>query len=1769
MAAVEANIPPSIPHPIAEATVGPHASNTAVKNIQELESADSQLSLTDTNATSLPEVTKLALDDSAPLPPDTSFGSMKLVDAIENSTHHDAKDTSISGETEMATVSPNDITAHDISESTTTLVRDATEDSLMENDVRAEVSHASLTGKAPTGLLSSDSSTIAAEITGDAVPVSGAMVLTANEDESVSGSEEIKGDPSPANNVEEPVMGQDVTETVSSKSNEELEKEETAMVADTESVEQDGKAENPLVVEDAKAKVDEGEAQGAEMAADAESEILEEEMTMPTETTPIEQIPSEEEAKDRSAAEDSLGSVKEEAKIEVDQTDTPVAGGEDKVAESTADEVGEETMKVELEEADERKDEPVEPAVGGQTEESKPTESLVDATTADPPANETPISTTPAENLDLETSNLDILADPKEDSSAPGVSTEEKTSEETIASHPEAENVDPPQATAEGPVQSVQEKVLEATTATANEASPEKEITVFTVEKSIVEAEHPVDDTTVPLAAESHPAAEVEANSFAEELAVPNREEIVLKATNIETEPAVEHVGDITPASTQPEVAAQESSTEMAHEPVADDTIEQALEEQPVVEKVAPPPEAEVAEQSVAEAAADSVSKAPVGEETPSQEAPVLSEATAEPVVEKIEEETIESPKTDAEHGIITEAISSKDVVEEPLVADRQLPVDLAKVQDGEEQPEKMAEPAEEEASGAAEVSQDKKDVAAVEAPSTEVEQVLVEETAVEMEKAVAEEIPTEVEKPVVEDLTEEEKPVAKEVPAEVEKAAVEEKSVELEKGVIEEIPTEAEKPMAEEVPAEGEKVVAEEIPVEVEKPIVEEITAEAEKSVVEEAPVEVEKAAVEETSVELDKGVVEEIPTEAETTVAEELPAELERSLADTPAEVEKAVVELPADAGKALADETPVEAKVDATEKELPEPIAEEEHIAEASTTIEGEQSQITEAAVDAKDEVMEKVTEAVSKETLVDSAPISKGMAEKLAEPVDVPAGEEGAVEASVGAVDEREEVQVKVKEDVEQIGELEQVQNVPSVGEGEDTVLETAEIPTSVRAAPVVETDPVVEEADETPITRNLAVNALAVETPREQDIIDAPVVEEKDRLEEPKEVTMEESTVQLSEASVSHEIGDTGAATLKDVAKDQGEVLTSMDDSLVSEVSEADTTTETIIVPEPETQKKSDSVISAAEELGNSHVDEMPILVQDEIQKDKLQLDVPSEASQLERPKSPWTPSFQVTTIGQGVSLLSEEDIPVHSLEGSEATTAVSSEEVPVTVKDESNDTPTNASEEDSEEKGELKSASSLWTPSYSVHSQGSPNPPHISLEPEIPATTDKEIEVETTIPAVEPTLVHENAATEKPEPEHVDSQPIEAEQVEKVAIDTMNVTEEPVTVLENTVAESPDVKEQFNEVLVEETPVAVPTILEQEDTSAMPRVEERLEEIQPALETAPAALQLSEQHTAQDGPSLTPPERQSRSASPSWVPSYSVSTQGSPLPRPISLPSADISEIRLAPPQTGTLVQEDRRNDASQDEASSVTAPTIVADGTQAFEAEKAEHVEDHPATPFTTSSYSVTVQGADVFDETVLESLSPPTQLDKGKEPEVRPRRSLSDEMESGAFSPTALIGAGVTGGAAVYAASAALRNSNDGNTTTDTVEPEMHQEKQFPTVQIPDGNKHNIVPRVDGNDASNATVARSPESSPISSRKRLESTTSSRLFPGGWFSNSSKIPDERTSLEVAQGVFTGVKEGGSVEESLQSPTSPAAEPITPIRDQSSSDKRKWCVIM
>jgi len=76
---------------------------------------------------------------------------------------------------------------------------------------------------------------------------------------------------------------------------------------------------------------------------------------------------------------------------------------------------------------------------------------------------------------------------------------------------------------------------------------------------------------------------------------------------------------------------------------------------------------------------------------------------------------------------------------------------------------------------------------------------------------------------------------------------------------------------------------------------------------------------------------------------------------------------------------------------------------------------------------------------------------------------------------------------------------------------------------------------------------------------------------------------------------------------------------------------------------------------------------------------------------------------------------------------------------------------------------------------------------------------------------------------------------------------------------------------------------------------------------------------------------------------------------------------------------------------------------------------------------------------------------------------------------------------------------------------------------------------------------------------------RKRLESTTSSRFFPGGWFSPHS---EGRTSLEVARGEFTPVKtHPDDVPDSvpdLDDNEAEAEEPESPTQEKS-----RWCVVM
>jgi len=95
--------------------------------------------------------------------------------------------------------------------------------------------------------------------------------------------------------------------------------------------------------------------------------------------------------------------------------------------------------------------------------------------------------------------------------------------------------------------------------------------------------------------------------------------------------------------------------------------------------------------------------------------------------------------------------------------------------------------------------------------------------------------------------------------------------------------------------------------------------------------------------------------------------------------------------------------------------------------------------------------------------------------------------------------------------------------------------------------------------------------------------------------------------------------------------------------LIAEISVADTTTETIMVPDFNEEKKEVDMVSVVEEI--SIADGVGTFMPEE-----FILKIPDDSIQVERP---WTPSFQVTTIGPGISLPAEEVIPTQALDETE------------------------------------------------------------------------------------------------------------------------------------------------------------------------------------------------------------------------------------------------------------------------------------------------------------------------------------------------------------------------------------------------------------------------------------------------------------------------------------------------------------------------------------
>ncbi|KXN91740.1 Zonadhesin [Leucoagaricus sp. SymC.cos] len=875
----------------------------------------------------------------------------------------------------------------------------------------------------------------------------------------------------------------------------------------------------------------------------------------------------------------------------------------------------------------------------------------------------------------------------------------------------------------------------------------------------------------------------------------------------------------------------------------------------------------------------------------------------------------------------------------------------------------------------------------------------------------------------------------------------------------------------------------------------------------------------------------------EAEAAV-EELAPPVEEEPAKEEVAAKEPVTEEPAQAATEVTEVPEASVATEEPAVEVPVVAPEAAHIVVGNTP--AEVPVPTETAVvetKAVEESAAEVAEQPVAEKVVDE-PVAEVAEEPVAEKVVEDASEEPFVATAVGVTEE------PVVDSAEPIGSTpvavkstaepaeDQVMLVEAAAEAvaETSVEEpaTQDIPSDVPVVPVV---PVVEEPLAVEPTTHLAippkkptVEPIAVDEPVTHSEPAVPTVEDgQGPVEVPAAEVPVEPVVQAEagaeikvDKDVEEEVSAEAAEELGASTAVERSADTSLDESvLASEVSEVDTTTETIIVPESVAETKED-VESTVEDIN-----------------------------------SPWTPSFQVTTIGHGVSLPVDEDIPSQNLDEAEVAKSDEPIQPEILVEDESTEAVTGETQPSTtEEANAPESATLTWTPSYSVHSQGSPSPTHASLEPEV--TTQPEPEASQADSAVDEAAVPAVQDTAPPPADEDDepSKDIEAPQVEAVPVGEPVMEVQDFQNLHIRTVVAPEVS---SEEKVEEVPVT-PAVVEQEVEVVSQTEEPVVDAIVIPTETAPTGLEEPQKSFIAEAASLTPPTEHERPASPSWVPSYSVNKQGSPLPQDASLPPIP-SEESTEPEPTPTSVADS----AVPKDRESQAAPTVVVNDSQPKEA---------PWTP----SYSVTRQGADILEETQIEYLVPLDQTKDETMAERSPRRSLSEEMEdSGAFSPTALIRAGVAGKAAVLAASTILRKSSESPSGTDAQPTQVNgdfsdtpQEKTFPTVEIPDERfSATTLPPLDENNTLDTTSAISPDASPISPRKRLESTTSSRLFPGGWF---SQIADERTSLEVAQGVFAGAKQGATVEETL---VSPVVDPITPVREQSSSDKRRWCVIM
>ncbi|KZT07623.1 uncharacterized protein LAESUDRAFT_811890 [Laetiporus sulphureus 93-53] len=589
-----------------------------------------------------------------------------------------------------------------------------------------------------------------------------------------------------------------------------------------------------------------------------------------------------------------------------------------------------------------------------------------------------------------------------------------------------------------------------------------------------------------------------------------------------------------------------------------------------------------------------------------------------------------------------------------------------------------------------------------------------------------------------------------------------------------------------------------------------------------------------------------------------------------------------------------------------------------------------------------------------------------------------------------------------------------------------------------------------------------------------------------------------------------------------------------------------------------------SIISAAEkavpEAGISVVEEdatpaVTIDVSEDIAGKVVEQDnlpaaegsLPAAATETERPKSPWTPSYSVTRQGSGVDADADEDKeeiaeleqlppPANEAQAESSTVEETAIAVPV-IRAEIVDVLTEEPSamkvsivEDATETTEEEAAKPTWVRSYSVSSQGT-SPVH---SPKLGPTEAAEEPPKATW--VRSYSVSSQGGSPLHSPKPLDEAAADANSDEQV------VEAEAVQI---TISPAPETEVVGNIAFAQES---VPSVVSAtEDTVSDVNIDG-------------TAADVITDEAGEEGKSA------------SWVPSYSVNSLGtSPLQIARATEDADVEGLAPLPAMVAsesTSVQTDFPVvETTIIEVVEEASPDILASNAQAAPQLSVDvstvttKDAERPKSPW-TPSYSVTRQGTSplngpiAMEEKELDQLeqlpAPVTQAEEQAETAVR--EIVTEVIVQKQLSTN-------NDGLVVGEPPARPWTPSYSVTTQGPGTPKAVGVIEASETQA---SKPELTPLTTANGEQQDQATQGEPKSP-STRARNGSNTSSRFFPGGWFSSSSKSPHHagRLSHENAEGEFS--------KSSTSALASPALETTANAANGDVGERRKsrWCIVM